>query len=94
MESVKQEAEREEEEWIAQELYEFGAVAATVVCASLWGPKVLQMDLVGTCENIGMGKDGTKPAKPTIVVVNLLFAPYVFMAMMRESRVKQELDSI
>jgi hypothetical protein len=35
MESVKQEAEREEEEWIAQELYKFGAVAATVVCASL-----------------------------------------------------------
>jgi hypothetical protein len=41
-----------------------------------------------------MGKDGTKPAKTTKVGAILLFARYLFIAMMGGSTVKQELVSI
>ncbi len=64
------------------ELYKFGVAVATAVCALLQGPEVLMMDIAGFIKNIDLGENGIIPTEPMKVEVDLLNAPYVFIAML------------
>ncbi len=50
---------------------------ATVVCVSLRGPEVFQLDLAGLQEHIGRGKEGILPPKSLKVGTDLTNAPHV-----------------
>jgi hypothetical protein len=56
LEMMRCEAEGEEPQ-VARENLKVRAMVATVVCASLRGPEVFQLDLAGMREHIGRGRD-------------------------------------
>ena len=74
---VKQEAMAEEAHQVAREFWKEGAAVPLAVCASLWGPEILRLDLAGLREHIGKGREGSFPDKPLKTGVNPSSAPHV-----------------
>jgi hypothetical protein len=60
---LQQEAEAEVSH-MAREYWKVGTAIVQAMCASLWGPEVLLLDLAGLKNHIKKGKEGVVPDKP------------------------------
>ncbi len=79
--AIKEEIE-EQDAWITREYIKVGATAALAKCASLQGPEIFLLDLVGLWMYQDIGKmDGILPEDPLKTGVDLSQLPYIIVTL-------------